>query len=67
MDQLRVHKTHAVKNKLEEFNWRCLFNAAYFPDGNGIEYFFSQVKDAFKKMRLHAIINGKRDKPKQQL
>ena len=58
-DQLGVHRAGLVKDKMREFGWRWLYNAAYYPDGNGIEYIFSQVKHRFKKMRISTIVNGR--------
>ena len=52
---------------MNELNFKWLLNTAYFPDGNGIETIFSQVKHNFKKMRIQAILNGKRDRAKVQL
>jgi hypothetical protein len=49
MDQLRVHTSFVVRDCLTEFGWKFLLNAAYFPDGNGIEYIFGIVKQDFKK------------------
>ena len=43
-DQLRVHTSHHVKDTMTELGFRFQLNAAYFPDGNGIEYIFSKVK-----------------------
>jgi hypothetical protein len=47
---------------MTELGFKWLFNAAYYPDGNGIELIFAQVKLKFKKMRVQAILNGKRDR-----
>ena len=67
MDQLRVHTSHVVRECLIDFGWKFLLNACYFPDGNGIEYIFGIVKQHFKKQRLKAILNGKRDRAKTQI
>ena len=64
MDQLRVHTAHSVKKMIADFGWTSLLNACYYPDGNGIEYIFGKVKHHFKKLRIHAILNGKRDRAK---
>ena len=40
MDQLPVHKAIVVKETMVELGFRWLYNAAYYPDGNGIEYIF---------------------------
>ena len=34
---------------MKELKFKWLLNACYYPDGNGIEYIFSQVKHKFKK------------------
>ena len=43
-DQLRVHTSNHVRQTLIELNLDYMLNAAYYPDGNGIEYIFSKVK-----------------------
>jgi transposase len=62
MDQLSVHRSYKARDKMTELGFKWLFNAAYYPDGNGIELIFAQVKLKFKKMRVQAILNGKRDR-----
>jgi len=57
-DQLGVHRSRVVKDKLEALDMQYIYNACYYPDGNGIEYVFSKVKHWFKRMRLKAILNG---------
>ena len=62
MDQLSVHRSYKARDKMMELGFKWLFNAVYYPDGNGIELIFAQVKLKFKKMRVQAILNGKRDR-----
>ena len=60
MDQLSVHRSNRVKTWLNEKELDFLYNACYYPDGNGIEYIFSKVKGAFRKFRIKAIVNDEK-------
>ena len=62
-----VNNSHHVIEIIDQCNFRYLKNAAYYPDGNGIEHIFSLVKGNFKKLRLKSILNGKPDRPRDQL
>ena len=57
MDNLQVHKTKAVKKKLEELNFEVIWNVPYKPELNAIEYVFSMVKRNYKRMKLNSYVN----------
>ena len=40
-DQLSVHRTHHVRDKLAEVGYDWVMNACYYPMGNPIEYCFA--------------------------
>ena len=52
MNNLAVHKTIAVKNKMRELGITWIFNVPYSPQYNAIELPFSQVKKKFKDLKL---------------
>ena len=58
MDNLTVHHSHDVKERLEELSIPAIFNAAYSCENNPIEHVFSVVKKFFKLERLRCIQNG---------
>ncbi len=58
MDNLTVHHSHDVKERLEELSIPAIFNASYSCENNPIEHVFSVVKKFFKQERLRCIQNG---------
>ena len=58
LDNLSVHKTKKVKQKLEELKIHPIYNIPYSPDFNGIESYFSQVKGEYKKRWMQLYVNG---------
>lgn len=56
LDNLSVHTSKAVKERLEEMSIPYIFSPIYSPDFNGIETVFSIAKGYIKKQRLRAII-----------
>ena len=61
MDNLSVHRSRDVKERLEELGMPAIFNAAYSCQNNPIEHVFSVVKHFFKKARLECIQLGKKE------
>ena len=57
MDNLSVHKSNDVRERLEELSIGVVFCPVYSPDLNPIENIFSMAKDSIKKDRLRAIVN----------
>ena len=55
MDNLRVHHSNAVKDRMDELGFEYIFTPAYSPDLNPIESVFSQFKNQLKRERFKAI------------
>ena len=51
MDHLNVHKTAAVRQRIEACGCRRLFLPAYRPDFNPIEHAFSKLKTYLRRVR----------------
>ena len=58
MDNLSVHRSNAVKWRMDEMSIPYIFGPPYSPDFNPIELVFSIAKRELKKERLKAILNG---------
>jgi transposase len=57
IDNLAVHKTKESKAKYVELNITPLYNVAYSPEFNGIEYYWSIVKQHYKKLLLYHLMH----------
>ena len=51
MDNLSVHKSPDSIKKMQQLNYRWVFNVAYSPDYNPIETTFAKVKHRFRCLR----------------
>ena len=60
MDNLSVHISNAVKERLEELSIKCIYAPVYSPEYNPIEYCFSVAKGMIKRERLEAILHEKK-------
>ena len=60
MDNLSVHRSNAVKDRMTEMSIPYIFGPPYSPDYNPIELVFSIAKRELKINRLRAILNGQR-------
>lgn len=58
MDNLQVHKTKDSKLAFERLKVTDIFNVPYSPQFNGIESYFSLVKNEYKKMLLQRVMKG---------
>ena len=58
VDNLSVHKSDAVQERMEELSIKCIFNLVYSPDFNPIENIFSVAKRSIKLERLKAIMHN---------
>jgi transposase len=47
-----------VREKMEQLEIGCIYNAAYSPDYNPIESVFSVVKNAIKRERIRQFAKG---------
>ena len=54
-DGLSVHRSRAIKERLDELGIECIFNPGYSPDYNPIEAVFSIFKNKIKRERMKAI------------
>jgi transposase len=57
LDNLSVAKTKDAKYLFEKLNITEIFNVPYYPQFNGIESYFSQLKATYKKLLLKCEIN----------
>ena len=51
MDQLTTHTSDESKTAMRELGFRYIYNVAYSPDYNPIEFVFSKFKHSFKALR----------------
>ena len=58
MDNLSVHRSNAVKERMDSMSIPYIFSPPYSPDYNPIESVFSIFKQSLKKKRLKSILNG---------
>ena len=56
-DNLSVHRSHAIRDRLNELSIAFVFSPPYSPDFNGIESVFFIFKNKMKKERMKAIVN----------
>ena len=59
VDRLSVHRTKAVRERLDELSIPLILNASYEPDYNPIENIFARVKFNFRRLRLADITANK--------
>ena len=55
MDQLSVHRAPESKKTMRELGFRWIYNVAYAPDYNAIEFCFARVKHRFRCLRGQVI------------
>ena len=55
MDNLSTHTSKKSKKTMQELHFRWIFNVAYAPDYNPIEFLFSKVKQKFRCLRAQMI------------
>ena len=58
MDNLSVHRSNEVKDRMNEMSIGYIFGPPYSPDYNPIESVFSIAKREIKTKRLEATIKG---------
>jgi len=54
MDNLAVHKTKQVQDRLTELGMVPIYSAPYSPNDNPIERVFGALKQAFRELRLQS-------------
>ena len=67
MDNLSCHHSRLAQQKMEQLQIRPIFNAAYFPDGNPIEFVFSIVKREYITRKLDNILNGRKHELRKEI
>ena len=60
MDNLAVHRSNTVKERMDELSIPYIFGPPYSPDYNPIESVFSIFKKEIKIRRLEAVLKKKR-------
>jgi len=58
-DNMAVHRSKDIRDRLDELSIPYIFNPPYSPDFNPIETIFSFSKRKLKVSRLQAIVNNK--------
>ena len=58
MDNLSLHKSRAMKKRLDELGFLYAFTPTYSPQYNGIEEVIGIGKQMIKKRRLDMLLNG---------
>ena len=56
LDNLSVHKTNLSKEMFKELKVTPIFNIPYSPQFNGIESYFSLLKNEYKNMLLQKVM-----------
>ena len=56
MDNLRVHKTTTVKDKLVELGMKWIFNVPYQPDNNPCEGCNQIIKQHYKQRKFEMLL-----------
>lgn len=67
MDNLSVHRSKLVIERIEELGFHYVFGPPYSPDFNGIENVFGIVKMQIKKRRLASILMRKKFQMKEEI
>ena len=60
MDNLSVHRSRVIIERMNELGFRWAWTPAYSPEYNGIESVWSMSKRYIKQERLNAIVNDKK-------
>ena len=57
MDNLSVHTSKEIKERMDELSIAYIYSPIYSPDYNPIEYVFSMAKQQIKLDRLKGVMN----------
>ena len=57
VDNLQVHKTQEARAAYLQYNITAVFNVPYSPQFNGIEYYWSLVKNHYKRLLLYHLMH----------
>ena len=61
MDNASIHKTKQVKATLEKGGRSSCYTPPYCPWFNPVEFCFSDIKQAYRKMRVHSTSSPEED------
>jgi len=67
LDQLSVHRSKVVQERMEELGIHCIFNAAYNCNAMPCENIFAFAKKKFRERRLNWVLNGIKDDPESNI
>lgn len=56
MDNLTAHTSNKSKDAMRELGFRYIYNVAYSPDFNPIEFVFSKIKHRFRCLRAQRLV-----------
>ena len=59
MDNLSVHRSREIRDRMDDLNFAYVYGPPYSPDFNPIESVFSIFKRQMKNERLRAIVMNK--------
>ena len=57
-DNLSVHRSRQVTDRLDALGIKYIFNLPYSPDFNGVKGCFSKIKQSFKVQRMQKMAKG---------
>jgi len=58
MDNLMIHRSNAIKDRMDDLSIAYIYGPIASPEMNAIEYIFSQSKRQIRQRRLQAIVKG---------
>ena len=56
LDNLTTHTSNKSKEEMRNLGFRYIFNVAYAPDYNPIEFIFSKIKQKFRSLRAQKLV-----------
>lgn len=67
MDNLAVHRSREVRQRMDELSFAYTFTPAYSPQYNGVEEVINIGKQMIKKQRLDCLLNGRGEDLKEMI
>ena len=61
MDNLSIHRSNNIKERMEELGFKYAYTPAYSPTYNGIEEVINMGKQRIKKQRLEGVLNEEKE------
>lgn len=56
MDNLSSHTSRKSQDTMKDLGFRFIYNVAYSPDYNPIEFVFSKIKQKFRALRAQKLV-----------